>query len=189
MWGCLSNDSPTNHHFGFGRPAEGLKGKKKIKVGPDFFFFFRTPTLTLGANFFYYFLSPPILLQSFSGFVHWFPLYSAIMSDEVYEGAIGIDLGKLTVYLRVQQQLITYPPRHDLLLCRQLWRHQCRNQYVVYIYPWDLWTRYWFNIVANEQGSYTTPSFVSFTDKERLIGEAAKNQAAMNPRNTIFDIK
>lgn len=42
------------------------------------------------------------------------------MSDEVYEGAIGIDLGKLTVYLRVQQQLITYPPRHDLLLCRQL---------------------------------------------------------------------
>ena len=43
--------------------------------------------------------------------------------------------------------------------------------------------------VANEQGSYTTPSFVSFTDKERLIGEAAKNQAAMNPQNTIFDIK
>lgn len=38
-------------------------------------------------------------------------------------------------------------------------------------------------------GSFTTPSFVSFTDKERLIGESAKNQAAMNPRNTIFDIK
>ncbi|KAJ5246959.1 Hsp70 chaperone (HscA) [Penicillium chermesinum] len=44
-------------------------------------------------------------------------------------------------------------------------------------------------IIANDQGSYTTPSFVSFTDKERLIGEAAKNQAAMNPKNTIFDIK
>lgn len=44
-------------------------------------------------------------------------------------------------------------------------------------------------IVANEQGSFTTPSFVSFTDKERLIGEAAKNQAAMNPKNTVFDIK
>jgi hypothetical protein len=43
--------------------------------------------------------------------------------------------------------------------------------------------------VANEQGSFTTPSFVSFTDEERLIGEAAKNQAAMNPENTIFDIK
>jgi heat shock protein 1/8 len=44
-------------------------------------------------------------------------------------------------------------------------------------------------IIANEQGSFTTPSFVSFTDKERLIGESAKNQAAMNPKNTIFDIK
>ena len=43
--------------------------------------------------------------------------------------------------------------------------------------------------VANDQGSYTTPSFVSFTDKERLIGDAAKNQAAMNPANTVFDIK
>lgn len=39
-------------------------------------------------------------------------------------------------------------------------------------------------IVANEQGSLTTPSFVSFTDDERLIGESAKNQAAMNPANT-----
>jgi hypothetical protein len=44
-------------------------------------------------------------------------------------------------------------------------------------------------IIANEQGSFTTPSYVSFTEKERLIGEAAKNQAAMNPRNTIFDVK
>jgi len=44
-------------------------------------------------------------------------------------------------------------------------------------------------IIANEQGSFTTPSFVSFTDEERLIGEAAKNQAAMNPENTVFDVK
>jgi Hsp70 protein len=44
-------------------------------------------------------------------------------------------------------------------------------------------------IIANEQGSFTTPSFVSFTDKERLIGEAAKNNAAMNPKNTVFDAK
>lgn len=44
-------------------------------------------------------------------------------------------------------------------------------------------------LVANEQGSFTTPSFVSFTDEERLIGESAKNLAAMNPANTIFDIK
>jgi molecular chaperone DnaK (HSP70) len=44
-------------------------------------------------------------------------------------------------------------------------------------------------IIANEQGSFTTPSFVSFNEKERLIGEAAKNQAAMNAANTIFDVK
>ncbi|PGH30945.1 hsp75-like protein [[Emmonsia] crescens] len=74
------------------------------------------------------------------------------MSEEVYEGAIGIDLG--TTYSCVA--------------------NYAGNN---------------VEIIANEQGSFTTPSFVSFTDEERLIGEAAKNQAAMNPRNTIFDIK
>jgi L1 cell adhesion molecule like protein len=74
------------------------------------------------------------------------------MADEVYDGAIGIDLG--TTYSCVAN-------------------YEGTN----------------VEIIANEQGSFTTPSFVSFTDKERLIGESAKNQAAMNPRNTIFDIK
>ncbi|POR37689.1 hypothetical protein TPAR_02113 [Tolypocladium paradoxum] len=72
------------------------------------------------------------------------------MADEVYDGAIGIDLG--TTYSCVA----TYEGTN-------------------------------VEIIANEQGSFTTPSFVSFTDKERLIGEAAKNNAAMNPRNTVFD--
>lgn len=44
-------------------------------------------------------------------------------------------------------------------------------------------------IIANDQGNRTTPSYVAFTDSERLIGEAAKNQAAMNPANTVFDAK
>ncbi|WPK23434.1 hypothetical protein PUMCH_000675 [Australozyma saopauloensis] len=44
-------------------------------------------------------------------------------------------------------------------------------------------------IIANDQGNRTTPSFVAFTDSERLIGDAAKNQAAMNPANTVFDAK
>jgi heat shock 70kDa protein 1/2/6/8 len=41
-------------------------------------------------------------------------------------------------------------------------------------------------IIANDQGNRTTPSYVAFTDTERLIGDAAKNQVAMNPINTVF---
>jgi len=44
-------------------------------------------------------------------------------------------------------------------------------------------------IIANNQGNRTTPSYVAFNDTERLVGEAAKNQAAMNPKNTVFDAK
>ncbi|EPY51819.1 heat shock protein S [Schizosaccharomyces cryophilus OY26] len=44
-------------------------------------------------------------------------------------------------------------------------------------------------IIANDQGNRTTPSYVAFTDTERLIGDAAKNQVAMNPHNTVFDAK
>ncbi|KAG7567095.1 hypothetical protein FFLO_01221 [Filobasidium floriforme] len=44
-------------------------------------------------------------------------------------------------------------------------------------------------IIANDQGNRTTPSYVAFNDTERLIGDAAKNQVAMNPYNTVFDAK
>ncbi|KAJ7459578.1 Hsp70 protein-domain-containing protein [Mycena galericulata] len=46
-----------------------------------------------------------------------------------------------------------------------------------------------FEIIANDQGNRTTPSYVAFSNNERLIGDAAKNQAAMNPTNTVFDVK
>lgn len=45
-------------------------------------------------------------------------------------------------------------------------------------------------IIANDQGNRITPSVVAFTESgERLIGEAAKNQAALNPTNTVYDAK
>ncbi|KAI8866723.1 HSP70-domain-containing protein [Ramicandelaber brevisporus] len=73
--------------------------------------------------------------------------------SEVFEGAIGIDLGT------------TYS-------CVAVWDTEQRVE-----------------ILQNEQGSRTTASYVAFTAEERLIGDAAKNQAAMNPKNTVFDAK
>jgi L1 cell adhesion molecule like protein len=52
-----------------------------------------------------------------------------------------------------------------------------------------IWQNDRVEIIANDQGNRTTPSFVAFTDNERLIGDAAKNQAAINPINTVFDAK
>jgi heat shock protein 1/8 len=52
-----------------------------------------------------------------------------------------------------------------------------------------VWQNDRVEIIANDQGNRTTPSYVAFTDTERLIGDAAKNQVAMNPRNTVFDAK
>lgn len=45
------------------------------------------------------------------------------------------------------------------------------------------------DIIANSQGNRTTPSYVAFTENERLIGNSAKNQVVSNPRNTIYDAK
>lgn len=45
------------------------------------------------------------------------------------------------------------------------------------------------NIIPNDQGNRITPSYVAFTDNERLIGDAAKNQATLNPTNTVYDSK
>jgi len=44
-------------------------------------------------------------------------------------------------------------------------------------------------IIANDQGNRTTPSYVAFTETERLIGDAAKSQCSSNPENTVFDAK
>jgi L1 cell adhesion molecule like protein len=52
-----------------------------------------------------------------------------------------------------------------------------------------VWQNNRVEIIPNEQGNRGTPSIVSFSDTERLIGDAAKNQSIMNPENTIFDAK
>jgi L1 cell adhesion molecule like protein len=52
-----------------------------------------------------------------------------------------------------------------------------------------VWQNERVEIIANDQGNRTTPSYVAFTDSERLIGDAAKNQVSMNPENTVFDAK
>ena len=52
-----------------------------------------------------------------------------------------------------------------------------------------VWQNGRVEIIANDQGNRTTPSYVAFNDEERLVGDAAKNQASMNPANTVFDAK
>ena len=52
-----------------------------------------------------------------------------------------------------------------------------------------VWQNDRVEIIANDQGNRTTPSYVAFTDIERLVGDGAKNQASTNPENTIFDAK
>eukprot|EP00468_Gymnochlora_sp_CCMP2014_P002522 CAMPEP_0167761918 /NCGR_PEP_ID=MMETSP0110_2-20121227/12450_1 /TAXON_ID=629695 /ORGANISM="Gymnochlora sp., Strain CCMP2014" /LENGTH=644 /DNA_ID=CAMNT_0007648677 /DNA_START=90 /DNA_END=2024 /DNA_ORIENTATION=+ len=52
-----------------------------------------------------------------------------------------------------------------------------------------VWRNNGVDIIANDQGNRTTPSYVAFTDEERLVGEGAKNQSSRNPENTIFAAK
>jgi len=52
-----------------------------------------------------------------------------------------------------------------------------------------VWQNDRVEIIANDQGNRTTPSYVAFNETERLIGDAAKSQAAMNANDTVFDAK
>lgn len=52
-----------------------------------------------------------------------------------------------------------------------------------------VWQNDRVEIIANDMGNRTTPSFVSFNKKERLVGDAAKNQSSINPENSVFDAK
>jgi len=52
-----------------------------------------------------------------------------------------------------------------------------------------VWQNGKVEIIANDQGNRVTPSYVAFTEGERLVGDAAKVQAALNPTNTVYDAK
>ena len=45
------------------------------------------------------------------------------------------------------------------------------------------------DMIVNDQSNWTTPLYVAFTDTERVIGDATKNQVALNPNDTVFDAK
>ena len=53
----------------------------------------------------------------------------------------------------------------------------------------SIWQHDRVEVIPNDQGNRTTPSMVAFTDTERIFGNAAKNQASSNPKNTIYDAK
>ena len=52
-----------------------------------------------------------------------------------------------------------------------------------------VWQNGGVEIISNDQGNRTTPSYVAFTENERLIGDPAKSQCSSNPENTVFDVK
>ena len=52
-----------------------------------------------------------------------------------------------------------------------------------------VWQNDKVEIIANDQGNRTTPSWVAFTDEEKLVGESAKSQSSINTNNTIYDVK
>lgn len=111
------------------------------------------------------------------------------MADEVYDGAIGIDLGTFTARpspCNPAGRLGDAAASRDKTLLQTADFQPTTGTTYSCVATYEGSN---VEIIANEQGSFTTPSFVSFTAEERLIGEAAKNQAAMNPVNTVFDVK
>jgi len=74
---------------------------------------------------------------------------------------------------------------HHLLVSRLLPISRAHTSSPVHTHSCvGVWQNDRVEIIANDQGNRTTPSYVSFSDTERLIGDAAKNQVAMNPHNT-----
>ena len=109
------------------------------------------------------------------------------MADsDLFDGAIGIDLGTTYSYVSLivtalhTSRLVQLRGRMAKRPCRDYRQRSC-------VLPPD--RAYGLFSERTAEGNRTTPSYVAFSTEERLIGDAAKNQAAMNPRNTVFDAK
>ena len=112
-------------------------------------------------------------------------------AEDLFDGAIGIDLG--TTYSYESFYLLVYhlfPLSHNLISVAWVFGKTTGSKSspmtVSEIERVLITSAY---KVITLEGNRTTPSYVAFSAEERLIGDAAKNQAAMNPRNTVFDAK
>jgi molecular chaperone DnaK (HSP70) len=103
--------------------------------------------------------------------------------DDVFDGAVGIDLGTTYSSVSFSQFHSFFSSFLDVLASGKTTGSRSSPMTVR---PTSL---FFFLLSPNAEGNRTTPSYVAFSAEERLIGDAAKNQAAMNPRNTVFDAK
>jgi heat shock protein 5 len=112
---------------------------------------------------------------------------------------IGIDLGTtyscVGVYKDGRVQIIANDRQWQIATApRQQQRARCtRASTILEHCVWPVWlirsSSSLCVVLCGLEGNRITPSYVAFTDTERLIGDAAKNQAALNPENTVFDVK
>ena len=78
----------------------------------------------------------------------------------------------------------------DIVHCNSDFRKSAITFHIFFLFSVGVFKNGRVEIIANDQGNRITPSYVAFTaEGERLIGDAAKNQVAMNPTNTVFDAK
>lgn len=113
-----------------------------------------------------------------SGFKAFSPFSVLALPHHIYSCAAEWPPRKLVI---LPPSALTLAPRTRALVRFSLFRGL-----IMRLTSWivGVWQNDRVEIIANDQGNRTTPSYVAFTDTERLVGDAAKNQVAMNPANT-----
>eukprot|EP00951_Prasinocladus_malaysianus_P039324 scaffold439725_cov51-Prasinocladus_malaysianus.AAC.2 len=128
------------------------------------------------------FLLPPEVLVAASALTPRWALVARRLTDSRFErssyGRMVVDLAQIPAPAALRCFVLPVLQEYDFSRC-------CVSSCSCV----GVWQNDRVEIIANDQGNRTTPSYVGFTDSERLIGDAAKNQSAMNPVNTVFDAK